>query len=167
MMSFPAGHKVVHKTHGVGVIEGSEILSVGGHAQDYYVLKIVETGLMVRFPKTSQGLVRELVSDSDIGDIFSILRSTPKTYSTIWNRRKKEFSEKIRSGSLFEIAEVLRDLVGKDKLRLPSFGEKEMIEKARARLVSEIASAREAGIAEIEILVDSALAFPESTQASS
>ncbi len=166
MMSFPAGHKVVHKTHGVGIIEGSEVLSLGGHAQDYYILKIVETGLMVRFPKTSQGLVRELVSDDEIGNILSILRSTPKTYSTIWNRRKKEFSDKIRSGSLFEIAEVLRDLVGKDKLRLPSFGEKEMIERARARLVSEIASAKETNVAEIEGIVDDALAFIEPAKAS-
>ncbi len=165
-MSFPAGHKVVHKTHGVGIIEGSEVLSLGGSAQDYYILKIVETGLMVRFPKTSQGLVRELVSDDEIHNILSILRSTPKTYSTIWNRRKKEFSDKIRSGSLFEIAEVLRDLVGKDKLRLPSFGEKEMIERARARLVSEIASAKETNIAEIEGIVDDALSFIEPAKAS-
>lgn len=166
MMSFPAGHKVVHKTHGVGVIEGTEVLSLGGSAQDYYVLKIVESGLMVRFPKTSQGLIRELVSDDDIGNILSILRSSPKTYSTIWNRRKKEFSDKIRSGSLFEIAEVLRDLVGKDKLRLPSFGEKEMIERARARLVSEIASAKETDLSKAEDLIDDALAFPEAAKAS-
>lgn len=167
MMSFPAGHKVVHKTHGVGVIEGTEVLSLGGHAQDYYILKIIESGLMVRFPMTSQGLIRELVSDDDIGNILSILRSSPKTYSTIWNRRKKEFSDKIRSGSLFEIAEVLRDLVGKDKLRMPSFGEKEMIERARARLVSEIASAKETESSTVESLVDDALAYLEPAQASS
>ncbi|MES2745813.1 MAG: CarD family transcriptional regulator [Bdellovibrionota bacterium] len=168
MMSYySAGHKVVHKTHGVGIIEGSEVLSLGGHPQDYYVLKIVESGLMVRFPKTSQGLIRELVTDDDIGNILSILSSSPKTYSTIWNRRKKEFSDKIRSGSLFEIAEVLRDLVGKDKLRLPSFGEKEMIERARARLVSEIASAKETDAAKVEGLIDHALSFPEPAQASS
>lgn len=167
MMSFPSGHKVVHKTHGVGVIEGTEVLSLGGSAQDYYVLKIVESGLMVRFPMTSQGLIRELVTNDDIGNILTILRSTPKTYSTIWNRRKKEFSDKIRSGSLFEIAEVLRDLVGKDKLRIPSFGEKEMIERARARLVSEIASAQETEAAKIETLVEDALSYLEPAQASS
>ena len=166
-MSFPSGHKVVHKTHGVGVIEGSEILSLGGHPQDYYILKIIESGLMVRFPKTSQGLIRELVTDDDIGNIMTILRSAPKTYSTIWNRRKKEFSDKIRSGSLFEIAEVLRDLVGKDKLRLPSFGEKEMIERARARLVSEIASAKETELAKVEVLIDNALLCMEPAKASS
>lgn len=167
MMSFPSGHKVVHKTHGVGTIEGSEVLSLGGHPQDYYILKIIESGLMVRFPKTSQGLIRELVTDDDIGNILCILRSAPKTYSTIWNRRKKEFSDKIRSGSLFEIAEVLRDLVGKDKLRLPSFGEKEMIERARARLVSEIASAKETDLSKVEVLIDDALLCMEPAQASS
>ncbi|MBC7533573.1 MAG: CarD family transcriptional regulator [Oligoflexus sp.] len=164
-MSFPSGHKVVHKTHGVGVIEGTEVLSLGGSPQDYYILKILESGLMVRFPKTSQGLIRELVNDDDISNILTILRSSPKTYSTIWNRRKKEFSDKIRSGSLFEIAEVLRDLVGKDKLRLPSFGEREMIERARARLISEIVEAKQADVVTIEGLIDDALAYLE--QASS
>ena len=164
-MGFSAGHKVVHKTHGVGVIQGTEIMALGGQAQDYYVLKILETGLMVRFPKTSQGLIRELVSDNDIERIYDILRSNPKTYSTIWNRRKKEFSDKIRSGSLFEIAEVLRDLVGKDRMRQPSFGEKEMIERARARLVSEIVAAKDEQIDMAERSVDAALAYCE--QASS
>lgn len=156
-MNFVSGHKVVHKTHGVGVIQGSETMSLGGSAQDYYVLKILETGLMVRFPTTSQGLIRELVSDTDIDRIMGILRDPPKTYSTIWNRRKKEFSDKIRSGSLFEIAEVLRDLVGKDRMRQPSFGEKEMIERARARLVSEFVAARDVSISDAEELIDHAL----------
>lgn len=157
-MNFMSGHKVVHKTHGVGVIQGSETMSLGGSAQDYYVLKIVETGLMVRFPITSQGLIRELVSEADIDRIVGILRAPPKTYSTIWNRRKKEFSDKIRSGSLFEIAEVLRDLVGKDRMRQPSFGEKEMIERARARLISEIVAARDLPISAACEIVDEALA---------
>jgi CarD family transcriptional regulator len=157
-MNFMSGHKVVHKTHGVGVIQGSESMSLGGSAQDYYVLKIVETGLMVRFPITSQGLIRELANDGDIDRIMNILSAPPKTYSTIWNRRKKEFSDKIRSGSLFEIAEVLRDLVGKDRLRQPSFGEKEMIERARTRLISEIVAARELTISSAADLVDGALA---------
>ncbi len=164
-MSFAAGHKVVHKTHGVGVIQGTEVLALGGQPQDYYILRIIESGLMVRFPKTSQGLIRELVNDDDIGNIVKILRSNPKTYSTIWNRRKKEFSDKIRSGSVFEIAEVLRDLVGKDKLRVPSFGEREMIERARARLVSEIMAAKNSEIAAAEAMIDQAL--DELQQASS
>ncbi|MCX6128811.1 MAG: CarD family transcriptional regulator, partial [Proteobacteria bacterium] len=104
-MNFPSGYKVVHKTHGVGEIQGVEVLALGGLEQDYYILKILATGLMVRFPLSNSAMViRELVQDEDIERIFAILQEAPKTYSAIWNRRKKEFTDKIRSGSLFEIA---------------------------------------------------------------
>lgn len=157
-MTFPAGYKVVHKTHGVGEIQGVESLTMGGQSQDYYILKILASGLMVRFPKiNSPHVIRELVSDDDIARIFAILGEPPKTYSAIWNRRKKEFTDKIRSGSLFEIAEVLRDLSGKDRLRQPSYGEKEMIDRAKARLVSEISAAKCRVPGEVEHELDEAL----------
>jgi len=157
-MTFPAGYKVVHKTHGVGEIQGVESLALGGQAQDYYILKILASGLMVRFPKiNSPHVIRELVSDDDIERIFAILQEPPKTYSAIWNRRKKEFTDKIRSGSLFEIAEVLRDLSSKDRLRQPSYGEKEMIDRAKARLVSEISAAKGRIPGEVEHQIEEAL----------
>ncbi len=157
-MTFPSGYKVVHKTHGVGEIQGVESLALGGLAQDYYILKILASGLMVRFPKIhSDQVIRELVSDDDIERIFAILQEPPKTHSAIWNRRKKEFTDKIRSGSLFEIAEVLRDLSSKDRMRQPSYGEKEMIDRAKARLVSEISAAKGRIPLEVEQQVDAAL----------
>ncbi len=157
-MNFTAGHKVVHKTHGVGEIQGIEVLSLDGQQQDFYILKIFETGLTLRFPKSSGSMIRDLVSEEDIDSILSILRENPKTHSAIWNRRKKEFSDKIRSGSVLDIAAVLRDLSGKDRLRQPSFGEKEMIERARGRLISEIAAARGMAPEMVEDLLDGALA---------
>ncbi len=163
-MSFSAGNKVVHKTHGVGEIQGTEVLALDGMKQDYYILKIYATGLTLRFPKSSNGMIRDLVNEDDIVRIMSILGEDPKTHSSVWNRRKKEFSDKIRSGSVFDIAEVLRDLTGKDRLRQPSFGEKEMIERAKGRLISEIAAARGAPAGEIEILLDHALAAQGSDQ---
>lgn len=154
-MNFPAGYKVVHKTHGVGEIQGVEILALGGLSQDYYILRILASGLMVRFPLiNSAAVIRELVRDDDIERIFVILQGPPKTYSAIWNRRKKEFTDKIRSGSLFEIAEVLRDLSSKDRLRQPSYGEKEMIDRAKARLVSEISAAKNGNPADVERQID-------------
>jgi CarD family transcriptional regulator len=164
-MNFHAGHKVVHKTHGVGEILGIEVLSLGGQAQDYYILRILETGLTVRFPRSSNGMVRDLVSDEDIERIYTILRETPKMHSAIWNRRKKEYSDKIRSGSVFEIAGVLRDLAGRGRMRQPSFGEKELIERARHRLVSEIAMAQALKVDEVERRLDEALS--ECSRASS
>ena len=122
-MVFECGHKVVHKTHGVGEIEGSEILDLGGQQQDYYILKIVSTGLKVRFPKqTSTQIVRNLVTEAEIEEIFEIITSPAKTYSMVWNRRKKEFNEKINSGSVFEISEVFRDLRAHGRLDLAISG---------------------------------------------
>lgn len=157
-MIFPAGYKVVHKTHGVGEIQGLESLSLGGQAQDYYILRILATGLLLRFPAShSSQVIRELATDDEIHRIYAILQEPPKTYSQIWNRRKKEFSDKIRSGSLFEIAEVLRDLIGKDKARQPSYGEKEMIDRAKARLISEISVAKSRVATEVELELEAAL----------
>ena len=154
-MVFECGHKVVHKTHGVGEIQGSEVLELGGHQQDYYILKIVSTGLKVRFPKqSSQQIVRSLVSELEIQKIFEIISAPAKSYSMVWNRRKKEFNEKINSGSIFEIAEVYRDLKNKTDGKELSFGEKEMMEKAKARLVSEIAAARSVDDQEISVLIE-------------
>lgn len=154
-MVFESGHKVVHKTHGVGEIEGTEILDLGGQTQDYYILKIVSTGLKVKFPKqSSMQIVRNLVSELEIQKIFEIISSPAKSYSMVWNRRKKEFNEKINSGSIFEISEVYRDLKNKDDGNELSFGEKEMMEKAKARLVSEIAASRAVGDDVISDLID-------------
>ncbi len=156
-MDLVAGHKVVHKTHGVGEILGTEVLTLGGNPQNYYILKILETGLTVRFPMSSSSMVRELVSHDDIEKILSILREPAKVHSAIWNRRKKEYSDKIRSGSVFEIAAVLRDLASKDRMRQPSFGEKEMIDRARGRLVSEISIAKGINFNAVELMLDEAL----------
>lgn len=141
-MNLRSGHKVVHKTHGVGIIQGSEELDLGGTRQDYYILEILATGLKVRFPKSGHSaIVRSLVSDAEIDEISRILKSPAKTYSMVWNRRKKEFTEKIKGGSIFEIAEVYRDLNNRPADKELSFGEKEMLEKARSRLINEISAA--------------------------
>ena len=154
-IALECGNKVVHKTHGVGEIQGTEVLQLGGEKQDYYILKILATGLKVRFPKqATTNIVRRLVDELEIAEIFDIISSPAKTYSMVWNRRKKEFNEKINSGSIFDIAEVFRDLRNKDDGKDLSFGEKEMLEKAKARLVSEIAAARSVTEDEIERIVD-------------
>lgn len=157
-MNLKSGAKVVHKTHGVGIISGIETLNYGTGPQDYYLLKIESTGLIVRFPKNVQSsIVRSLITEAEIEEVYSILKAKPKNYSTVWNRRKKELTEKIKTGSLFEIAEVLRDLSRMKESKELSFGEKEMLEKARARLVNEISAARSVGEHDIELELDQIL----------
>jgi CarD family transcriptional regulator len=89
-MLLKTGHKVVHKTHGVGTISGIETKNYGAGLQDYYLLKIDATGLIVRFPSGGESsIVRSLASETEIAKIYSILRSPARTYSMVWNRRKK------------------------------------------------------------------------------
>mgnify|MGYP001181243859 FL=1 len=141
-MNFESGSKVVHRTHGVGTICGIEAQNYGAGQQDYYLLRIEASGLMVRFPKDVEtSLVRNLVNDDEIKKVYAILQSPPKNYSMVWNRRKKEFTEKIKSGSIYEIAEVMRDLSQQKTGKDLSFGEKEMLEKARERIITEISAA--------------------------
>ncbi len=154
-MLLKTGSKVVHKTHGVGVIQGCEMMDLGGQKRDYYILKILSTGLKVRFPKDGHAArVRSLVNDTEIEQIFQILKSSARSYSMVWNRRKKEFNEKINSGSIFEIAEVFRDLNNRDEEKELSFGEKEMLEKARSRLINEISAARSQNGEDVARLID-------------
>lgn len=144
MNQFVKGTKVVHKAHGVGTIHGIESMILGGISHEFYLLKIDASGLVVRFPTLGGSThVRSLADEKEIKEVYNILSSPPRNYSMVWNRRKKEFLEKIKSGNLSEIAEVLRDLsrLGDDKEL--SFGEKEMLEKARERIVNEISASRQ------------------------
>ena len=142
-MEFKSGAKVVHKTHGVGIIQGIEALNFNGNEQDYYLLKIVSSGLMVRFPKTGKtSIVRSLATEQEIAEIFETLRGDGIEYSMSWNKRRKEFERKIQSGSLVEISEVLRDLSLLRHKKELSYGEKDILEAARSRILNEISAAK-------------------------
>tara|TARA_B100001094_G_C18147127_1_gene781445 strand:+ start:961 stop:1443 length:483 start_codon:yes stop_codon:yes gene_type:complete len=142
-MVYKKGTKVVHKTHGVGTISGVETLNYGSGPQDYYLLVIDGTGMMVRFPIESKlGVVRTLVSEPEIGVAFEVLRSQPQVSSMVWNRRKKELMEKLNSGSLTEMAEIVRDLVASSNKKELSYSEKEVLSKARSRIVNEVSAVR-------------------------
>lgn len=158
MKSFKKGTKVVHKAHGVGTIHGVETLQLGGVSQDYYLLKIDASGLVVRFPTGNiSGQVRGLADEKEIQQVYDILSSPPRNYSMVWNIRKKKFLEKLKSGDLFEIAEVLRDLSRLGNGKELSFGEKEMLEKARERIINEISAARHQSLQQVGDEVDQVL----------
>ncbi len=152
------GVKVVHKSHGVGTIHGTETLCLGGISQDFYLLTIDASGLEVRIPKVGEStIVRSLIDERGIQEVFEVLSSPPRNYSMVWNRRKKNFLEKIKSGNPVEIAEVLRDLSRLSTSKELSYGEKEMLEKARTRLVNEISAARKQSYEQIDRKVDELL----------
>lgn len=157
MGTFEIGDKAVYPSHGVGEVMGIETREVSGRQQSFYILRIADSGMTVMVPTDnieSVGL-REVIPPREVKKVFAILRSkdVPSVRQT-WNRRYREYMEKIKTGSLFEVAEVLRELsllrVRKDL----SFSERKMLETARTLVVQELAVAKRAPEARIEREID-------------
>ncbi|HET6613000.1 MAG TPA: CarD family transcriptional regulator [Kofleriaceae bacterium] len=155
--TFEVGDKAYYPVHGVAEVVAVESRDIGGNATDVYVLKVVDTGLKIMVPKSNAKSVglRTIMSEKDVGEVFSILASADGAIDTqTWNRRYREYMEKIKTGSAFEIAEVLRDLYRLRTSKELSFGERRMMETARGLLVKEIALARDTTEGDIEREID-------------
>jgi CarD family transcriptional regulator len=140
---FQIGQKVVYPTHGVGRIEAIEQKEVSGRRQAFYILRILGTEMTIMVPTGNAERVglRHLIGPKDVPKVMQILRKKPVEISANWNRRFKDNLERIKTGSLYEVATVLRKLVLLQKERNLSFGEKKMLENVRQLLVSEISHA--------------------------
>jgi len=151
--SFKVGDKAVYPAHGVGEVTAIENRSIGGMEQTFYILRILENGMKIMVPTNNvrQVGLREVISKSKVDKVFKILREkTLSVETTTWNRRYREYMEKIKTGSVFEVAEVLRDLyilkIDKDL----SFCELKLLDTARGLLIRELAVARGTNEEEIE-----------------
>lgn len=139
---FKVGDKAVYPAHGVGVIKKIETKDICGSSVDFYVIKILSSGATVMVPTKQVGKgIRALISTREVKGVYSILKSEGIVTKTTWNRRFREFSEKLRTGSVVDIAEVLRDLNTLQVDKELSFGEKKMMDKAREMIVTEISAA--------------------------
>jgi CarD family transcriptional regulator len=125
---------------------------IGGSKTAVYILKILDTGMKIMVPTINAGSVglREIITAKQVKEVYSILkaRDIPRDTQT-WNRRYREYMEKIKTGSVFEIAEVLRDLAVLRATKDLSFGERKMLDTARGLLTKELALAK--GVAEEKI----------------
>ncbi|MCA9773153.1 MAG: CarD family transcriptional regulator [Myxococcales bacterium] len=142
---FKVGDKAVYPAHGVGIIEAIERREIFGSQQRFYKLRILETGMTIQVPEdqVKKGGLRTVIEQDTVDKIYDILRQrNVAVESQTWNRRYREYSKKIRTGSVFEIAEVLRDLfvlkIDKDL----SFGERRMLDTAQSLLIKEISIAK-------------------------
>ena len=144
---FEIGDKAVYPGHGVGVIERIETREISGSNKSFYVLKILENGMTIMVPTDHVNMVglREIIPEIQVPKVFEILKEKDvSTYNQTWNRRYREYMEKINTGSIFEIAEVLRDLYMLKSEKELSFGERKILDTARNLLVTEIAIAMRA-----------------------
>ncbi len=150
---FDIGDMAVYPAHGVGVIEAIENREVMGNKQHFYVMKILGNNAKIMIPKNgaeSVGL-REVITEEEIPRIYEILseRDVPADNQT-WNKRYKEYWEKIKTGSVYEIAKVLRDLFTLKLDKDLSFGERKMMDTAKSLLIMEISIAANCEEREVE-----------------
>jgi len=153
-MEFKIGDKAVVPSHGVGMITGMEDLTIGGDTFHVYVIKILKDGSTYKVPvdKVERNRVRTLMASDTIDEVYEILqdRSAPVDKQT-WNRRYREYTNKIKTGDPLEIALVLRDLAILKAAKPLSFGERNMYEQAHRLLVQEISVSRDCADDEIAV----------------
>lgn len=143
---FQIGDKAVYPGHGVGVIEAIELKQISGKEQTFYILKIIDNGMTIMIPRDGLGAVRlrEVIRKIDVSKVIQILKDRDVTIDNqTWNRRYREYMEKINTGSIYEIAEVLRDLHLLKAEKELSFGERKIMDMAKNLLVKELAIARD------------------------
>ncbi len=152
MAEFQVGDKAVYPGYGVAEITGIEHKEISGSQHKFYVLRVLgkEMTLMVPMANVESVGLRNLIGQGQVDEVYEVLRRRGERISTAtWNRRHREYMEKIRTGSLIEIATVLRDLCLLRSDKDLSYGERNMLESARGLLVQELALAR--GLAEDEV----------------
>ena len=160
-MTFTVGETVVYPNHGAAIIEDIEMRTIKGEERQYLVLRIVaQQDLVVRVPACNLDLVgvRDVVDQAGLDKVFSILRAAHVEEPTNWSRRYKANLEKLHSGDVMKVSEVVRDLWRRERDRGLSAGEKRMLAKARQILVSELALAEHTNEDKAEAILDEVLA---------
>lgn len=165
---FHIGDRVVYPNHGVGIIEQIGSRTLGAQAERYYLLNIKSSNLKVTVPFHSVGAVglRRVVRNGEIKKILDFLSDGGSDNAADWKDRFRENSDRMRTGSLLEVAAVLKSLLVLKESKSLSFREKKMLERARYLLVSELALARNCEEAQVEVLLTETLSknnlrFPE------
>ncbi|HKZ51843.1 MAG TPA: CarD family transcriptional regulator [Candidatus Acidoferrales bacterium] len=158
-MSFNVGEKVVYPNHGVGIIEQIAHSNFNGTADRYYLVRILANGLKVTVPCTNADCVglRRTIKPAEVQGVLRCLENGKIKSYRDWKSRFKENSERMRTGSLYDVAEVFKSLVALSHNKVLSFREKKMLERCRHLLVAELSVVRNVTAATIEQALEKAL----------
>jgi CarD family transcriptional regulator len=159
-VSFRIGDKVVYPHHGAAVVERVENRELLGEMREYYILKLAygELTLMVPTDSTDEVGLRDVTPEREVPKVFKVLKKNePTTNTTNWSRRFKANVEKLKSGDIYQVADVVRSLHQRDKEKGLSAGEKRMLTKARQILVSELTFSKHCNEEEAEQMLDEVL----------
>jgi len=157
---FQLGDLAVYPAHGVGVIESIEDKEISGQPQKFYIMRILDTNMIIMIP-TRQAMnvgLRSIIDNQAVSQIYEILAKKERVVEhQTWNRRYRDYMEKIKTGSLVHVAEVLRDLTLLKSDKDLSFGERKMLDTARNLLVKELSIAEQKGEEKIEEKINTLL----------
>lgn len=152
---YNVGDKVVYPMHGAGVIDSIEEKEVLGEKQSYYILKMPgEVKVMVPTQTAEQHGIRNIIDKTEAEKVFNVLEQDETEMEKNWNKRYRDNMDKMKSGDIYEIADVVRNLSFKQKEKGLSTGEKKMLHNAKQILVSELVLAEHASQDEVEELVE-------------
>ena len=159
-MSFQIGDKVAHPMYGAGVLESVVQKKVGGVVQEYYIMKLAKSSMIVMIP--TQGSeeigVRPVVDPDQADRVLAAIPSIQVEMTANWNRRYRENMERLKSGDLLEVARVVKGLTLRDAKRSLSTGERKMLHSARQILISELVLSKSLSYETVEAQRDTALA---------
>lgn len=163
---FNIGDYAVCPGHGVGQIVDIEERELGGTVTAFYIVKVIANGMKVMVPTNSEHGIRSLVGEDEVTDVFDVLKDHDVDVdNSTWNRRYRDYMTKVKTGSLIEIAEVLRALfLLKEKKNL-SFGEKKMLDQCKDLIAQEISIS--GGTEAVKIKKDIESCFPTSSESAS
>ena len=152
---YNVGDKVVYPMHGAGVIDAIEEKEILGEKQSYYILKMPgEVKVMVPILTAEEHGIRNVIDKAEAEKVINVLEQDETEMEKNWNKRYRENMDKMKSGNIYEIADVVRNLSFKQKEKGLSTGEKKMLHNAKQILVSELVLAEHATQDEVEELVD-------------
>ena len=153
---YDIGDKVVYPMHGAGVIEGVEEREILGEKQSYFVLRFPVGDMKVMIPTTNveQIGIRPVISKVEVEKVIEFLTGDKTKMSSNWNKRYRQNMEKIKTGDIFEVADVVKNLMLREKDKGLSTAERKMLTNARQILISELVLSKEVDETEIIALVD-------------
>ncbi|HBL35531.1 MAG TPA: CarD family transcriptional regulator [Firmicutes bacterium] len=156
---FNVGDRIVYPMHGAGVIVGIEQRNLSGTPEDYYIIKLTSGEMKVMIPVCNKDLVglREIINKDEVSKVLTVLQNRDTEMSSNWNHRYRANLEKIRSGSIYEVAEVVTGLSLRDREKGLSTGERKMLENAKHILFSELALVEDLDEEEVQLMVEGCL----------
>jgi len=166
---FQIGALAVYPAHGVGVIESIQDREVAGLLQRFYIMRLLDSDMIIMIPtRNAQNIgLRTVIDEQSVIEVFEILKERPtRLNNQTWNRRYRDYMDKIKTGSPFRVAEVLRDLTLLKLEKELSFGERKMLDTAKNLLVKELSLVNNKEEDEIEAELQELLAPPVEAQVS-